>query len=122
MDPALWNACWADLPGYIAGEYVETPFDHANAISVVDWVAKFISSSEIPALLESVDWQSYRGKKVVDIGRGYGSVMAAVKKSFPDVDCVCLHLSHVIEEAPYVPDSNRSVALYIVVGTRLGTL
>jgi hypothetical protein len=120
MDPALWNA-WTELPGYVAGEYVETPFEHANAVSIDNYyknsdasdrnrVAKFISSSEIPALLESVDWQSYRGKKVVDIGGGYGSVMEAVKMSFPDVDCVCLDLPYVIEEAPYVPDGVTLVA------------
>jgi SAM-dependent methyltransferase len=117
----MWNA-WSELGGYIAGKHATNPFEVANGQSLVDFytdnpqsaqhrnaVAKFVSSGEIPAILDSFDWASLQNKTVVDIGGGYGDMMNAISKAYPNIKCICLDLPDVIANAQ--PTTSESVQL-----------
>ena len=109
----MWEA-WAELVDYIAGKHsTSTPFEAANGKSLIDFykdnpqsaqyrnaVAKFVSSGEIPAILDGFDWTSLHDKTVVDIGGGYGDMMNAVAERYPSIHCICLDLPDVIASAP----------------------
>jgi hypothetical protein len=108
----MWNA-WSELGNYIAGKHATNPFEAANGKSLVDFyrdnpqsarhrnaVAKFVSSGEIPAILESFDWASLHNKTLIDIGGGYGDMMNAIAQAYPDVNCICLDLPDVIANSP----------------------
>jgi len=112
-EPAMWNA-WASLPDYVAGKISasSSPFQAANNKALVDFymdnpqstqyrndVARFVSSGEIPAVLDGYDWNHLQGKTVVDIGGGYGDMMSAVNQRFSGIRCICLDLPHVIADA-----------------------
>jgi hypothetical protein len=108
----MWNA-WSELGGYIAGEHAKNPFEAANGMSLVDFyrdnpqsaqhrnnVAKFVSSGEIPAILDSFEWAALQNKTVVDIGGGYGDLMNTIAQAHPAMNCICLDLPDVIASAP----------------------
>lgn len=140
MDEPIWNA-FAELPHYMSDSVASGyPFDRANeGISASEYyssqvasqsktttaldtqasssryrsqVAERVSSSEIPALMETIDWTRFANQTIVDIGGGYGDLMAAVVDKYNhdrglnhpslNITCYCLDLPTVVngEEAP----------------------
>jgi C-methyltransferase len=113
MDPALWNA-WSELPGYVAGKFTETPFERANGGRTIteyfehnpqarqhrNNVVKSMSPKEIPWLVENLNWDSFRGQTIVDVGGGHGELMERVKHNYPDLVCINFDLPNVIRDSP----------------------
>ena len=140
MEEPIWNA-FAELPHYMSdSDAPGYPFDRANqGMSASEYyssqvepqprttttldtqasssryrsqVAERVSSSEIPALMEAIDWARFANQTIVDIGGGYGDLMAAVvdkcnherglNRPNLNITCYCLDLSAVVdgEEAP----------------------
>jgi SAM-dependent methyltransferase len=132
LDPALYKT-WTELPDILIGAYEatdllrnnkqSTPFEQANdGLNIVDYyrsnpqAAKYggqvvsrVSPGEIPSVLQCVDWSSFQGKTVVDVGGGHGTVMEAVQKQYSGITCKCLDLEEVIADAPYVPEGVEMV-------------
>ena len=114
MEEPLWNA-WLELPNMVKDSTIPA-FDRGNAmVSAPDFyrqneasaihrnqVAKYVSTREIPAIVNEFDWGQFNNKTVVDIGGGYGDLMAAVVNKYPDINCICLDLPEVVNgiEAP----------------------
>ena len=126
LDPALFRS-WTELPDILAGAYdakVSSPFTRANqGTNIVEYyrnnpqaahfagqVVGRVSPGEIPSVLKCVDWSAFKGKTVVDVGGGHGDVLEAVQKMHTGINCICLDLPHVIEDAPHVPKGVELVA------------
>jgi len=58
------------------------------------------SAGAIAGMVEGYDWSQLEGKRVCDIGGGYGEVMCAVKKKHPGIDAMSLDLGPVIDMVP----------------------
>ena len=123
MENPIWDA-FSQLPEYILdGSNTSIyPFDrahggmgapeyysqdtHANAKfrQHRSQVAQMVSTSEIPALMKAIDWPSFSDQTIVDIGGGFGDLMAAVSQTYNqyNLTCVCLDLPSVVHgtEAP----------------------
>jgi caffeic acid 3-O-methyltransferase len=57
------------------------------------------SRLNIPVLLDIVPWKEYEGKRVVDVGGGFGTVASAIKEAFPAIDLFSLDVPDVIVQA-----------------------
>eukprot|EP00957_Ditylum_brightwellii_P179531 13676831-Ditylum_brightwellii.AAC.1 len=68
-------------------------------------VARLISPGEIQAVIDGFDWKSLSGKTIVDVGGGYGDMMNAIAKKFPNIKCLCMDLPEVIAAASPPPSS-----------------
>jgi len=110
MDDPLWDS-WMGLTRYmLSGNTTHYPFDLANGINAPEYfqnniestkhrnqVAHFVSQREIPAVMQSIDWSPLENTTIVDIGGGYGELMAAVAARCPTMTCICLDLPSVVE-------------------------
>jgi SAM-dependent methyltransferase len=111
FEPPMWKA-WMSLPDYVAGAADALPWDSANGLSVWDYYSSHEESSQPfnefmsvfsrlhnPALLQIVPWKEFEGRRVVDVGGGFGTVACAIKDAFPGIDMYSLDLPDVVEQA-----------------------
>jgi SAM-dependent methyltransferase len=111
MEPPMWKA-WMSLPVYVAGHTDALPWDAANGMSIWDYYGtheessrpfnefmSVISRQHNPVLLNIVPWKEFEGKRVVDVGGGFGTVACAIKEAFPGIDMYSLDLPDVVEQA-----------------------
>ena len=75
---------------------------HRSCAMIARRFVRYISSTEIPALLDAYAWSSIGGGSgtVVDIGGGYGEAMSALSRRHPSLHCINLDLEVVIRDAP----------------------
>lgn len=104
------SSAWGLLPDYVAGKLEALPFDCANGSPLFDYFREHpesggpyqefmdsLSSGELPAVIQEVDWASFAGKTVVDVGGGSGFVMGVVADQFEEVQCISFDLPDIIE-------------------------
>jgi len=116
VEKPMW-AAWSRLPDYVLGKIDTPPFQAANSLGMFDFHAKVpqssvpfqefmdsLSSSELPAVVEKVGWESMGGQTVVDVGGGSGFVMGVVADQFPQLQCICMDLPHVATAAGAPPE------------------
>uniref|UniRef100_A0A7S2E897 O-methyltransferase C-terminal domain-containing protein n=1 Tax=Trieres chinensis TaxID=1514140 RepID=A0A7S2E897_TRICV len=115
----LWSA-WSELPGATYGGSAIPPFTAANGSPVFEYYQahpesmvpfqEFMatnSATAVDGMVEGYDWSQLEGKRVVDVGGGYGEVMSAVTEKYPDIEAYSLDLPGVIDMAPALPDGSN---------------
>jgi hypothetical protein len=128
MERPLWSA-WLELPDYIReggggdGKSNEAlPFDRANggvssdfyynakdhpeSLHHANTFVRWIHEQEVEAVVHGYDWSANslaNNETLVDIGGHFGTVLAAIAKQHPTVNCVSLDLPEVIASAPRSP-------------------
>jgi hypothetical protein len=117
MERPLWMS-WLELPDYIRGEGYQSllPFDRANegissdfyynaqdhpeSLQRANAFVRLVHEREMQAVVQGFDWASLGSQRVVDVGGHYGTVMAAIAKKHPQLDCYSLDLPEVVASAP----------------------
>lgn len=118
LEEPIWNA-FSELPHYMtSGNASNYPFDRAHdGMSAPEYyssqtkldphrqhrsqVAQQVSGSEIPAVIDAINWAAFANQTIVDIGGGYGDLMAAVVEETAGIHdlnmtCLCLELPSVV--------------------------
>jgi hypothetical protein len=138
MERPLWNA-WLELPDYIRGggggegegggkNSESLPFDRANggvssdfyynekdhpeSLHHANTFVRWIHEQEVEAVVHGYDWSAnslVNNPTLVDIGGHFGTVLAAIAKQHPTVNCVSLDLPEVIASAPRAPPGVKLV-------------
>ena len=126
MEAPLWNA-WAELPNYIAGNFVVgqgtegsgriekdvLPFEKANGMSSDDFYCqdnaeslknanefvRYISNEEEKAVLSGFNWDQLSGKTLLDVGGHQGKVMGLIASKYPEIKCRCFDLPGIVSSA-----------------------
>eukprot|EP01135_Chromosphaera_perkinsii_P003749 Nk52_evm9s254 gene=Nk52_evmTU9s254 len=124
MEPCLWGA-WGKLFDYMSGALPADcePFKAYNKSSIFEYYANNPTSAkhfnnfmtqfstlEIGLVTDMFGWGPFAkaGAKVVDIGGSKGTVLAALKKKYPSLNCINFDLEEVIEHAK-AEDANSGV-------------
>jgi O-methyltransferase domain len=112
MEAPMWEA-WTKLDDYVMGRTDGvTPWVAAHGMPLFDYYGRHEESSkpfnEFVATLSGtshdkltkiVPWAEFEGKRVVDVGGGFGAVARAIQQSFPTIDMHVLDLPEVVEQA-----------------------
>jgi SAM-dependent methyltransferase len=109
---APMREAWMKLDDYVMGSTDVAPWEAAHGMNIFDYYNRHeesalpfneymstLSSTNNPVLMSIVPWADYEGKRVVDVGGGFGTIARAIKKAFPNIDMYSLDMPEVVERA-----------------------
>lgn len=113
MGAPMWTA-WLNLDAFVVGRTNVSPWEATHGMPIFDFYLQreneesFVQFNEFMSALSGtnnavlttvVPWAEYEGKRVVDVGGGFGTIAHAVKKSFPKIDMYSLDMPEVVKQA-----------------------
>jgi ubiquinone/menaquinone biosynthesis C-methylase UbiE len=113
MGAPLWEA-WTNVDRFVMGKTDAAPWEATHGIPLFEYYSQpqheqdsvefnefmsALSATSQAVLTSLLPGPEFKGKRVVDVGGGFGTIAQVIKKSFPKIDMYSLDLPEVVAQA-----------------------
>ena len=126
--PPTWKA-FMNLDRFVMGKTDAAPFEATHGIPLFDYFSQHeqdsvefnefmsgLSATSQGILTSIVPGAEFEGKRMVDVGGGFGTIAQVIKKAFPKIDMYSLDLPEVVEQARATGQAPPDAEVRLVAG------